>query len=809
MHRFRMRLILALIASVTLVSVASTYFDVLAHRHVLRTELERRTKWMGMSIVPDVQSAVRTGDPSALSGLMELLKSGTGALGLAVYDLHGHLLASSGPPQVMKSLNPEQIRKTLQKQEEISSFGQRHGLEWLEEAFPLREGNVVSGSMVILSDARYIHDEGMALWRRSFWRIVALVVLIVAITVGMVSWFLTRPISRIAERIRSLKTGSSAKSSEPGGGELSVFTTMAREMEDMANNLKAARAAAATEARLREAGEHWWTAGRLALHMRNRAGSSRIFVVSNREPYMHVRHSRLTECVVPPSGLVTALEPVLRACDGVWVAYGSGNADAANVDEFDRLRVPPDEPRYTLRRVWLSEEEESQYYDGFANEGLWPLCHIAHTRPIFRASDWECYQRINERFANALLEEMKDDTEPVVFVQDYHFALLPRLVKKVRPDARVAIFWHIPWPNPEAFGICPWQDELLDGLLGADLIGFHIPTYCHNFLATVDSVLEARTDREHLTTQRHGHVTTVRPYPVSVAFSGAVRDLVSAGDAEAEELKIEEQTPTERERLLSEFGVHAECLLLGVDRLDYTKGIVERLMAIEQLLEERPGYHERLTMVQIAAPSRTRIPSYAALRSRVEEMAASINDRFETPGWKPVVLIERQCSHEEVRRWYCAADLCLVTSLHDGMNLVAKEFVAARDDENGVLVLSKFTGAAVELREALMVNPYDIGGVAEAIHIGLDMNHAERRRRMRRMRRQVMEHNIYFWAASILGDLRELRLEQPDGAGASRFASPNGGGEPAAVEQVFEPEHAAMTAPSSRRATQHGSRSLA
>ena len=225
--------------------------------------------------------------------------------------------------------------------------------------------------------------------------------------------------------------------------------------------------------------------------------------------------------MVPPSGLVTALEPVLRACDGVWVASGSGDADATTVDEFDRLRVPPDDPRYTLRSVWLSEEEEARYYDGFANEGLWPLCHIAHTRPIFRAADWECYQRVNQRFADALLEEMEDSAEPVVFVQDYHLALLPQLVKKARPDARVAIFWHIPWPNPEAFGICPWQAELLDGLLGADLIGFHIPLHCNNFLATVDRAVESRTDREHMTVLRHGHATTVRPYPVSVAFDGA------------------------------------------------------------------------------------------------------------------------------------------------------------------------------------------------------------------------------------------------------------------------------------------------
>jgi len=407
--------------------------------------------------------------------------------------------------------------------------------------------------------------------------------------------------------------------------------------------------------------------------------------------------------------------------------------------------------------VWLSEEEESHYYDGFANEGLWPLCHIAHTRPVFRAADWECYQKVNQRFATVLLEEMKDSPEPVVFVQDYHLALLPQLIKASRPDARVAIFWHIPWPNPEAFGICPWQTELLDGLLGADLIGFHIPLHCNNFLATVDRVIESRTDREHMTVLRHGHSSIVRPYPVSVAFDGGARPNAALADDETEERRA-----AERHMLLNKFGVRAECLAVGVDRLDYTKGIVERLDALGQLFEDHPWYRERLTMVQIAAPSRTRIASYAELRTRVEETVERINLLYQTAHWKPIILIERQCDHDEVNRWYRAADICLVTSLHDGMNLVAKEFVAARDDEDGVLVLSKFTGAAVELRDALLVNPYDVVGVAEAIHMGLEMNLGKRRERMRRMRRQVMEYNIYLWAAKALGELRELRLDNTD-----------------------------------------------
>lgn len=762
MRFFRVRLILALIASVILVSVASTYFDVLAHRHVLREDLERRTKWMDRSIQPDIQNALAAGDHSSLPNLADSLKSATGALALALYDQHGNLMASSGPPDVITALTRSIVDKSLQKGIDVDAFGHARQWQWLEEASPIHNGNNLEGAMALVVDARYIRAEGMDLWQRSFWRVLALVILIVGITVGMVRWFLLRPVSRVAERLRRLRTGHVEKSDGAVGPDFGLFSPLAREMETMAESLRAARASAAAEARLRESGEQLWTAERLAVHIRNHAGSSRIFVVSNREPYMHVRRGRQIECVVPPSGLVTALEPVLRACDGVWVASGSGDADSAVVDEFDRLRVPPDEPLYTLRRVWLSEEEEAKYYEGFSNEGLWPLCHIAHTRPIFRAGDWECYQRVNRKFADALLDEMRDSEEPVVFVQDYHLALVPQLIKKARPDARVAIFWHIPWPNPEAFGICPWQAELLDGLLGADLIGFHIPLHCNNFMGTVDRALESRIDREHMTVGRRGHNSLVRPYPVSVAFDGASQPPLLT-DAE-----WEEERATARQQLLSKFGMRSiEFLALGVDRLDYTKGIVERLDAVEQFFEDHPWYRERLTMVQIAAPSRTRIPSYAELKIRVENTVQRINTRYQTMHWRPIVLIEEQYNHEQVSSWYRAADLCLVTSLHDGMNLVAKEFVAARDDEDGVLLLSKFTGAAVELRDALLVNPYDINGVADAIFAALEMPQADRRERMHTMRRMVMQYNIYMWAAKALGDLREVRLED---ATAGRMA---------------------------------------
>ena len=764
---FRMRLILALIACITLVSLGSTYFDVLAHKHGLRRDLVQRTGWLGSSLQPQMEAAVASGAVDQIGAAVNRLYHSDQELALAVYTPGGRVLASAGSEEILRNLSPGLLEKSIRKSAEISGFGHSGDAQWLEDAFPLQESGQLNGVLVIVEDAAYIRSAGNGIWRRSFGRIAAFVVLIVVVTLVMVRWFLMRPMMRVAERLRLLRMGDAGEDGDgaldEGIPELSFFSPLAREVQTMAESLKQARAAAQAEARLREAGEHRWTAERLAVHMRERFGSSRIFVVSNREPYIHTRKGNETVCNVPPSGLVTAIEPVLRACEGVWVAHGSGSEDLATVDAFDHIRVPPDDPRYTLRRVWLSADEEAGYYDGFANEGLWPLCHIAHTRPIFRASDWETYQRVNQRFADALVEEMEGAVNPIVFVQDYHFALLPRLIKEARPDARVAIFWHIPWPNPEAFGICPWQAELLDGLLGADLIGFHIPLHCNNFLATIDRVLEARTDREHMTARRSGHLTTVRPYPVSVVLDRAIQGSARlGGDGSGRANRDAANRAPARQLLLDEFDLTCEYLALGVDRLDYTKGIVERMLAVEQLLESHPWHRERLTMVQIAAPSRTRIPSYMDLRRQVEETAERINARFQTAQWSPIVLIERQCSHEEVDRWYRAADICLVTSLHDGMNLVAKEYLAARDDEDGVLVLSKFTGAAVELRDALIVNPYDIEGVAEAIHQGLEMNRGDRRNRMQRMRRHLMENNVYRWAANILGDLRELRIDVPE-----------------------------------------------
>jgi trehalose 6-phosphate synthase len=478
---------------------------------------------------------------------------------------------------------------------------------------------------------------------------------------------------------------------------------------------------------------------------------------------MHTRRGKEVVVNVPASGLVTAIEPVLRACDGTWVAHGSGDADMEAVDSHDRLAVPPDDPRYTLRRVWLTKEEEEGYYYGFANEGLWPLCHIAHARPLFRASDWKHYQEVNQKFADALLEEMENISRPVVLVQDYHFALLPRMIKQSRPDARVAIFWHIPWPNPEAFAICPWQRELVDGLLGADLIGFHIQAHCTNFLQTVDRVVESRIDWEHFSVQRLDHRTSVRPFPISVDFADAPTQvpLESARESAYEE----------RATLLKALGGEAASMGIGVDRLDYTKGILERFLAVERFLEKYPRYQGVFTFVQIGAPSRTHIKRYHDLQAEVEAEADRINWRFQSGQWKPIVLLIHQHSHQEIEPYYRAADLCLVTSLHDGMNLVAKEFIATRRDERGVLILSCFTGAARELRDALQVNPYDIDKTAEAIRAALEMQPEEKQMRMQRMRRLIREYNVYRWAGSLIGELCEVRLDAPESGNQSFRAS--------------------------------------
>jgi len=747
MRLLSVRLIVSLIVGITLVSLGFSYYQVVGERRRLRGDLERRAEVLGESIAENVEGSWKVGSDRDLQRLVQRFGNREHFLGVAIYDKQGSIVAITPQLRDLFTATPHALSLAVSSdhlQAESSRLGKTpaHVL-----VIPLHRRDEVVGGLAIVHDVSYIRDESLRVWRETFVRVLAQVFLIVLITVLIIRWSITGPIARAAQWMRALRTGKIT--ARHGIPDLELFRPLAREVATMAESLHQARNAAAFEATLREAAASVWTADRLSVQVRTRLGGSRLIVVSNREPYMHQRKGKALEVVVPPSGLVTALEPVLNACDGTWVAHGSGDADMEAVDSNNRLRVPPDDPRYTLRRVWLTKEEEEGYYYGFANEGLWPLCHIAHTRPIFRAQDWQHYQEVNEKFTKAVLEEIGNTENPVILVQDYHFALLPRLIKESRPDARVAIFWHIPWPNPEAFGICPWQRQLVDGLLGADLLGFHVQSHCNNFLQTVDRVVESRVDWEHFSVLRRDHRTMVRPFPISV-------DLTDDQPRQEQEQGF---SYLDRVALLRSVGVEASMLGVGVDRVDYTKGILERFLAVERFLEKYPRYQGKFTFVQIGAPSRTHIKRYHDLLAEVEAEAERINWRFQSGKWKPIVFLKRQHSHQEILPFYRAADLCLVTSLHDGMNLVAKEFLVARHDERGVLILSQFTGAARELRDALLVNPYDTDQTAEAIRVALEMEPEEKELRVQRMRRVIKEHNIYRWAGNLITELCEVRLD--------------------------------------------------
>jgi len=464
-----------------------------------------------------------------------------------------------------------------------------------------------------------------------------------------------------------------------------------------------------------------WNPDKLKELLYKQLAGEQILVISNREPYIHMKGKEGIEVQRPASGLVTAVEPVMKACSGTWIAHGGGTADREVVNKEDHVLIPPENPKYTLRRIWLSREEEKGYYYGFANEGLWPLCHIAHVRPIFRTSDWKHYVKINQRFADAVVREAHRE-DPVVLVQDYHFALLPEMLRRELPKSTIITFWHIPWPNPESFGICPWREELLRGMLGSTILGFHTPFHCKNFLETVDRYLETRIEHASSTISHGGNLTLVEAYPISIQWPPPWQD----NQPSVEECRAEVR------KLLK---IDDNCLIgLGVDRLDYTKGILERLRAVENLFENHPEMVGRFSFVQIAAPSRSVLEEYQAFETRVRSLATHINQRFASGTYQPVYLRVEHHEPEDVNRFYRATNVCMVTSLHDGMNLVAKEYIASRDDERGVLVLSQFTGAAHELYEALIVNPYHIEQTADALYQALTMPDFEQRERMRSMR---------------------------------------------------------------------------
>ncbi len=734
--KFQLRLVAGLWLACLIVVGAFAYFQFVEDRERLTAELDRRASLVSEGLKEVLEPALgpRVSKPQVDRLIKKFSKPD---LGLAVYDRVASLIAAT--PQVAKHLEnpPPEATWALTSGAVQAGFRKIGGTLRYVYADPIVRDDKSAGALVVFLDASDLETAEWELWRFNAIRFVVLALALALIALLVVRMSLTQPLAKMARWTKAVRRGHAIE--PPELPDESLFGPIAREVTVLAKNLQRAKAAAEEEAALRLIGQTLWTEERLKQFAKMRLGERPLVVVSNREPVSHVWKDGQIQVVTPASGLVTAMDPVMRACGGVWVAQASSDADRETADARGRLRVPPDDPRFTLKRVWLTPEEEAGYYYGFSNEGLWPLCHIVHNRPLFRPEDWAQYRAVNEKFAAAVLEEIAGTESPMVLVQDYHFALLPGLIKRERPDARTAIFWHIPWPNFEAFSICPWQDELLLGMLGADLIGFHTQYYCNNFLDTVERAIEARIDWERFSVTRGQHVTSVKPFPISVA-PGFV-----------------DNPPTiTRPALLESLETSAEFLGVGVERLDYTKGLPERFRALGRFFEHFPEYRERVTFVQLAAPSRSTIPRYQALEAEVDAAVQEVNGTYQTKRWKPILYLKRHHEHRDIWPFYRHADFCMVTSLHDGMNLVAKEFISVRDDEDGALILSQFTGASSELRDAILVNPYDVDGMAEAIRTAVAMPPEERKARMARMRQAVREHNIYRWAGLLLSELERI-----------------------------------------------------
>ncbi len=732
MMKLSLRFVLPLVAVLALLaSVAMPLVDKLTFRWFAK-DLDLRATLVARAIEHPIVGLVAANDTIGLRALFGRIIEDERLFAV------GYCSSPNAAPIATPTLPPD-IRCT-----EAAERGEASGGRIVSEApgrllvsmRSLVPGDPARGTIVLVHDMSFADRRSVETRRYLFYFFVGLGIVVSALTVlvAQLSW------RGWMHGIRSLLRGEGIfrPSSGTGAGELQPI---ADDLRMLIRDLQA-------EHRLRDDEQLSWSPETLRDILTRELRGNDVIVVSNREPFIHVRTDERIAVQRPASGLVTAVEPIMRACSGTWIAHGSGSADREVVDAADRVAAPGDAAGYQLRRIWLTAEEENGYYYGFSNEGLWPLCHIAHVRPTFRTADWKQYEIVNRRFADAVIEEAKS-SDPIVLVQDYHLALVPRMIRERLPEATVITFWHIPWPNPEAFAICPWREQLLDGLLGSSILGFHTQSHCNNFVDTVDRQLEAQVDRETFGVSYRGQRTMVKRYPISVEWPPAAAIATP---------------PTEvcRSRVRQRLGVPADHRIgIGVDRLDYTKGLEERFRAVERLFELSPEWIGRFTFVQIAAPTRANIEQYQSYEMRVRGLAEQINARFGATGRPAIQLVIRHHEPHEVYEYYRAADLCFVTSLHDGMNLVAKEFIAARDDEDGVLVLSQFTGAARELPEALIVNPYDADQCATALVVALTMQPRTRRARMRLMRGLVHEFNVYRWAGRMLLDAATMRRRGP------------------------------------------------
>lgn len=739
------RILLFILPILIIVTAAFVVFGTLQVRseeQKLMDELKRKAKAVAEGIDLSAKYILLHNDLRGAKALVEKFQARERLQGCVLYDNEGQIFAITSrfadwrekeKPYIKDILAEKRPRGELEKFKEYSVY--TYAVPILDD-----EDNVL-GIAEVIYDTSFVFATLTELWERINVTLIILVFCILIIAFFIQRQIFTLPVQRLTEWFTHFQKGETDElPSIRGKDELGK---LASEVEQVALNLRVARRAISDEASARIRKEDIWTEARLRDLIRAKLGDNALFVVSNREPYMHVtvEPAGKPKCIRPASGVVTAINPILYACGGVWVAHGSGDADRQFTNSKNKLGVPPEDNRYILKRVWLDKEEEAGYYYGFANEGLWPLCHITHTRPAFREADWQMYKKVNQKFADSVLEELPKKS-PLIFIQDYHFTLLGKMIKEKRPDAAIALFWHIPWPNHEVFSICPYQQEILDGMLACDIIGFHVPYHCNNFLETANRLLECRIDTEKSSIIRAGKETFIRSFPISI-------DTHFSDKASAES---QDYINTIR----GEYALNDKIIALGVERIDYTKGIIERVLAIDRFLEKYPQYRNKFVFIHLAAPSRTHIKRYHDLVSEIDELVERINWKHFDGAWKPIIYLKRHFSADEIKPFYALADLCIVSSLHDGMNLVAKEYISARKDSSGALVLSRFTGAARELTDAVQINPYAIEDFADKIKFAIEMPPDEKQRRMRNMRDIVRENNIYRWAASIITELTAL-----------------------------------------------------
>ncbi|MFH1536310.1 MAG: trehalose-6-phosphate synthase [Patescibacteria group bacterium] len=737
--------LLIIVTIISLIVIAFTINQVGQEEQRLKSDLQYRSTLLAESLKETVEPNFINKSEGYLQTVVERFANKERFAGLGIYDNKNEIIAVSSSIPEATSAASQIVANAMDADKATGDFETLESRKFYILALPLHDDQSVVGALMVVQNAAYIDDRLSEIWRNNLIRLLIQASLLSFATIILIRWIIYAPIRGLVETLRLARMGGTEQSSGRLTSSL-FFQPLVKEISNIRNSLLQARISASEEARMRlEKLDSPWTAERLKEFIKDTLKGRNIFMVSNREPYIHyTENGGKINYYFPASGMATAIEPVMQACGGTWIAYGSGDADKLVVDRNDRIKVPPDEPKYTLKRIWLTEEEEIGYYYGFSNEGLWPLCHIAHNRPIFRKEDWEQYVSVNKKFADTVLSEIKDCDRPFVLIQDFHLALVPRMIKAQRPSATIGLFWHIPWPNPESFSICPWKKEILDGMLGTDLLGFHTQFHCNNFIETVGRELESLIDLEQFSITRHNHTSYTKPFPISISFPNGF------DKSENQDVK------NEKEKLLKDLGIKTKYIGLGIDRLDYTKGILERFKSIEIFLSKYPFYRDKFTFIQIAAPSRTKVKKYRDFAIEVEKEVERINSLYKKNKWTPIVLLEKYHSHEEVQKFYRAADFCLVTSLHDGMNLVAKEFVAARNDEKGVLVLSQFTGASRELKEALIVNPYNAEQTATVIKEALEMKPAEQTKRIRDMREVIKNYNVYRWSAEILKTMVNL-----------------------------------------------------